>query len=114
MKRGSTASTENFDEELAVKELFYLMKKAKSCDKRVLVALEVNLKKLKAHSGVQEIEIGYSEILLDLEDQFAKILNGAGLHKKTTKNANRCPELFELVFKAVDLFQGKMITLGAT
>jgi len=64
MKRGSTVSTENFDEELAVKELFNLMKKAKSCDKRVLVALEVNLKKLKAHSGVQEIEIGYSSVLI--------------------------------------------------
>ena len=99
MKRGSGVNNEKFDEELAVKELLILMKKAKSCDKRVLSALEVNLKKLKAYSGVQEIEIGYSEILLDLEDQFAKILNGAGLHKKTTKNANRCPELFELVFK---------------
>jgi len=64
MKRGSTVSTENFDEELAVKELFNLMKKAKSCDKRVLVALEVNLKKLKAYSGVQEIEIGYSSVLI--------------------------------------------------
>ncbi len=73
MKRGSGVNTEKFDEELAVKELLILIKKAKSCDKRVLGALEVNLKKLKAYSGVQEIEIGYSEILLDLEDQFAKI-----------------------------------------
>jgi hypothetical protein len=92
-------NTENFDEELAVKQLLDLMKKAKTCDKDALTALEENLKKLKAYSRVQETENGYTEILLDLEDQFAKILNGAGLHKKTTKNANKCAELFELVFK---------------
>lgn len=81
-------NTENFDEELVVKELLDLMKKAKTCDKGVLATLEVNLKKLKTHSRAQEIEMGYTEVLLDLEDDFAKILNG-----------NKCAELFELVFK---------------
>ena len=99
MKRGGAVNTKDFDEELAVRELLNLMKKAKTCDKGVLAALEVNLKKLKEYSLAQEKEMGYAEVLLDLEDQFAKILNGAGLHEKTTKNANKCAELFELVFK---------------
>ncbi len=95
----STVNPDDFDEEIALRELFVLMKRAKTCDKKLLAALEANLKELKAYSKAQETENGYTEILLDLEDQFAKILNGAGLYKKTSKNANKCAELFELVFK---------------
>jgi hypothetical protein len=92
-------NTEDFDEELAIEELLNLVKSAKSCDKGALASLELHLKSIKSYVRALEADDEFTELMLDLEDEFSTILNDSNFRDECGSNASKCPELFELVHK---------------
>jgi len=92
-------NTEDFDEELAIEELLKLVKSAQTGDKVALAALESHLKTIKSYVRALEAEDEFTELMVELEDEFSMILNDSNFRDECGLNASKCSGLFELVLK---------------
>ncbi len=91
---------QDFDEEAARVELLEKIELSKSCDKDSLSALEVHLKTMNEYIEYLKADGDYSEILYELEDDLARILNDSCFREdRIGPNSAKCPELFHLVYK---------------
>jgi hypothetical protein len=91
---------QDFDEEEARVELVEKFERAKSCDKVAISALESHLILMTEYVEFLKNDGDYSEILYELEDDIARILNDSHFREdRIGPNSANCPELFHLAYK---------------
>jgi len=94
------AKFENFDEEGARDQLFKLMVSVKSCHKHDLDALEEHLECIKDYIEYSSNEGNYTEMLIDIEDQVAEIINDSNFREdRVGLKVTKCEILLRLVHK---------------
>ena len=90
------------DEESIRENLINLVKEGKSCKANDLKKLEDYLTNIKSYMERIEESGEYTEVLIDLEDDLAEILNDANFRQDSIgQNATMCEELLRIIYNYI-------------